>query len=91
MLGPAQRREEGVRHLDDAEHVRLVHPAEAIDGLLVRGLVVQGDAGVVDQDVQGGDLARGGGDAAGVGHVEHQRPGAAAELPHRALAAPGVP
>ena len=61
-------------------------PASSWSGLFV----VAGDAGVVDQDVQGADLARGTGDARVVGHVQDEQPGVAAYLLHGALSSPGV-
>jgi hypothetical protein len=58
--------------------------------LLVRGLAVAGDAGVVDQDVQGAGLPCGIGDARVVGHVEDEQPGIAAYLPDGALSSHGI-
>jgi len=50
MRGPAQRREEGVGHGDDAEDVRLVDAAESGYVVVVRCAGITGDARVVDQD-----------------------------------------
>ena len=58
--------------------------------LLVRCHVVAGDAGIVDQDVQGPGLARGSGDARVVGHVKDEQPGVAAYLLDGVLSSRGV-
>ena len=90
MRGPPQRRQEGIGHRDDAEDVRLIDAAESASIVSACALAVTGDARVVDQDVQGVDLVRGGGHARGVGDVQDEQPGAAADLLHGAFSARGI-
>ena len=87
MRGPPQRRQEGIGHRRDAEDIRLIDATESANIVSVCCLAVTGDARVVDQDVQGVDLVRGGSDARGVGDVQDEQPGTAADLLNGAFSA----
>jgi len=61
------------------------------DRCAVRELAVKRDGRVVDQDVQGADLARSVGDARGACDVEDEEPRVTADLVDGGLPPPGVP
>ena len=90
IRGRADRRNAGRKALVTARtantfvsYVRRKLSTSASGGVLA----IDHDAGVVDQDVEVFDLPRGVGDALGLGHVEHEEPGSAADLVHGLLAA----
>src|SRR5260370_703870 len=87
---PPERRQEGVGHRDDPEDVRLVDTVKGVDVLSVRWLAGAGAAGIVDQDGQRVDLARIVIDGRGVGAIDDDQPGVAADLLDGALSAHGI-
>ena len=87
MSGAAQRGQEGVGDRDDAEFVRFVGAAEAIDVRIGSCPAVDHDTGVVDQDIQGLDSRSGVGDRRGIGDVHYEQASLSADFLHCALAA----